>query len=247
MKTRLALCLALAASVPLVAQTAEAQTSPEADEARAGTGRVPIRAPARAFELGVNAGYTQAFGIGVEGVREQVASDTSAGFGFGLDLAYRFTPHVSAGVSGNFFELSADAGDVGPGASVRGVATSAGVTLHALPYSRFDPYLGLGTGYRAIWQIPGVGEDNDRLLHGIQLAKLELGADARISDSTAVGPFVGLDVNYLPLLDQEAETDTILLDQPRWATFFSLGLRGRFDVGGARVHPADAGRRAASR
>lgn len=250
MKTRLGLSLALAATLPLAAaaQTAHAQSprAPEASDEPSRIGNVPLRAPARAFELGVNAGYTQAFGIGVEGAREQVASDTTAGFGFGLDAAYRFTPHVSAGISGGFFELAAD-GDVAPGTSVRGLTASAGATLHFLPYDRFDPYVGIGTGYRAIWHIPGVGEDNDRLLHGVQLAKVELGGDVRVTDNTAVGPFVGLDVNYLPLLAEETGTDTILLDQPRWATFFNVGLRGRFDVGGDRVHPVDGPARAASR
>ena len=58
-----------------------------------GTERVEVRAPRRAFELGLSGGYTQPFGE----IRDDLAirGVIIAGGAVGLALGYRFDPHWS--------------------------------------------------------------------------------------------------------------------------------------------------------
>src|SRR5215217_5764650 len=57
------------------------------------SGAVEMRAPRRAFEIGVNGGYSQPFGEVHGGLK--IHDVASAGGVVGLALGYRFTPHWS--------------------------------------------------------------------------------------------------------------------------------------------------------
>jgi hypothetical protein len=172
-----------------------------------------VDAPANAFELGVSAGYTQPFGS----VRPEhnISDIVGPGFGAGLDLGFRWTPHVSFAWSGQYQE-SAVNNEPPSGLSARGFAMQLGLTYHALPYDVVDPYLQLGTGVRWLWEVPGSGPT--RTTVSAEVLRGQIGLDYRLSRDVAISPYLALDMNV---------NDTI-------NSYFSAGLMGRFDIGGQR-------------
>jgi hypothetical protein len=200
-------------------------TSPDVPERERG-------APADAFEIGVQGGYTQPFG---DVQRNRSFRDfANAGGAVALDLGWRFTPYVSLGLLSQYHEQVVDRNVVGE-ADLRGFAGTIQGTFHFMPYGVLDPYLTLGTGYRVLWEsFPGA--DNDVLTHGFQLARAMLGVDFRVSDSLALGPVAGADLNLFLWENPEGGTTrSRALDDPRPSTFVFAGLAARFDVGGRRV------------
>ncbi|HVY44955.1 MAG TPA: hypothetical protein VHB21_03710, partial [Minicystis sp.] len=150
-----------------------------------------IRAPRNALEIGVDAGWTMPFGdIQLDRSIHDVAG---AGFSPGLDLAYRFGPHWSFGVGGQYHESSADDALL-DGSRVRGFAVNLNGTFHAMPYRFMDPYVTLGTGYRGLWEVPPGAAPNS-YIHGWEIGRLQIGVDYRLSKDIAIGPYVAADLN----------------------------------------------------
>lgn len=189
-----------------------------------------VRAPRRAFEIGVQGGYTQPFGEIKDG---QGFTDLVDAGGFvGLMLGYRFTPHWSIEGTGAFHESTADSRQ-GDRLDIRGVTTGVQGTFHARPYERVDPYVSLGAGYRMLFLVP----DNDAnlLIHGFELAKALVGVDFRVSEDVALGPVVGADLNLFVWENGSPDVNDDDIDNPRPSTFLFAGVAGKFDIGGDRV------------
>ena len=186
-----------------------------------------VRAPRRALEIGVEAGYTQGFGSATSDAR------VGAGVGgtLGLSLDDRVNPHWSFGVRGQYQGYAASGRRAEP-ASLRGVTLDLHTTYHLAPYERLDPSISIGGGYRMLIESPADGSPA-AILHGIQLGKVEFGLDVRPSESVAISPMVGVDVNLFTgrtggLESRASNTGTV-------TTFVFAGLKGRFDLGGTRV------------
>lgn len=197
----------------------------------------PVRAPRNAFEIGVSTGYTQGFGNITEneeipGAETRLRDLSGPGIGVGLDLAWRATPAFSLGVHGQYQELSVDDR---PGADmdVRGMTSSLVGTFHLAPYQRVDPFVGIGAGYRMLWT-EQAGAGNDVLSHGFQLAKVNLGFDMRLSDSVAIAPTIGADLNMFVWQNPEGSAGDERIEDMGLNTFIYAGVLGRFDLGGAR-------------
>ncbi len=217
--------LACAATTSAFAQSPPPGTinTPPAPEAAEGRG---ARAPAKAFELGVEAGYTQGFGT--------VATDPRVGAGpggaLGVSLGYRVDPRWSLSVEGQVQDYGAG-GAQANGPTLRGVASDVRSTYHLAPYQRLDPHISLGAGYRLFVESPG--DAPATLWHGLELGKAEVGLDLRPSESVAISPVVGVDVNlFLWRAGGGAEAPPPLTRT--FNTFVFAGLQGRFDVGGTR-------------
>jgi opacity protein-like surface antigen len=222
MKTMgIAAALAVVASAtPAFAQTTEA-----------GYLETPVRAPERAFELGVNTGYTQGFGVLARGRLVSVLA--GPGFGAGIDLGYRATPGFSIGVAGQFQGFGASS-DLPAGTMVRGGSADLQGTFHTRPYSHVDPWITVGGGYRALWEVP-VGSAPTIMSHGFELGKLQLGVDLRASESVAISPALGAGVDMF-VWQQVSGAETTNLRGRGVSGFLFAGLSGRFDLGGARVN-----------
>ncbi len=193
-----------------------------------------VLAPERAFEIGVQGGYTQPFG---ELTNDRNFNDLAeAGGSVGVELGWRFSPYVSLSGLGTFHEQVV--ADSFGGADIRGGAMTLQGTFHFRPYDRVDPYFSYGAGYRLLWINPN-GENNDAFTHGFQLGRLAFGIDFRVSNDVALGPVVGADVNLFLWEKLEAESGNNRFDDPRPSTFLFAGLSGRFDVGGDRVVEGD--------
>jgi hypothetical protein len=206
---------ALCALAP--ASRAGAQEAPYLDR--------PLLPPSGALELRAGMGYTQGFGMVAP--RRGVAD--VAGPGATVDLAadYRATPLWSLGLGCSFQEFSSA---LNTGA--RGVAADAGVTLHAAPALRGDPWLRVGAGYRLIWDVnPPATISTAR--QGLEIAKATLGYDVRIGRNVAFSPIAGADLTLF--LWQTQNRVVSALSSAQIATFLFLGVQGRFDLGHERA------------
>jgi hypothetical protein len=199
--------------------------------------RGPVPAPSRAFELQLSAGYTQGFGnIFPDHAIGDVAG---AGLGITASVGYRYTPHISFEIEGQYQAYSSE--NFG---TSQGVDTNVGVTLHGAPYRRGDPWLRLSTGYRWIWlsnALPGpfVSGDNfnDNVsFSGWDVINARIGYDVRSSGGVAWAPFVGANLQTFLWVNSTA------LSTVQWGTFLYAGLQARFDAGGTRSDVASAQR-----
>jgi opacity protein-like surface antigen len=211
---------AIASATPAFAQTTEG-----------GYLETPVRAPRNAFELGVNTGYTQGFGLLSRG--RPVSVIAGPGFGAGIDLGYRATPGFSIGVAGQFQGFSAS-GDLPAGTMVRGGSADLQGTFHMAPYNHVDPWITVGGGYRAVWEVP-MGSAPTIMTHGFELGKLQLGVDLRASESVAISPAIGVGLDMF-VWQNVSGAETANLRGRGVSGFLFAGLAGRFDLGGARAN-----------
>jgi hypothetical protein len=222
--TSVALSVGLCCTLSASARAESNEPSP-ADEG------LTVPAPSNAFELGINAAYTQPFGLIWDDT--DISSIINAGGGVTLDLGYRAIPSLSISAAVHFHESTADT-SIGVANDFRGGAATLHATYHVLPYDLVDPWVSLGAGYRLLWSVLR-GADNDHFTHGIQAVRALAGIDFRTTRDAAIGPFIGGDVNVM-LFDHVdgGEMSTI---SPAVNTFITVGAMGRFDIGGSRTVP----------
>ncbi|APR79967.1 Hypothetical protein A7982_05314 [Minicystis rosea] len=193
----------------------------------------PVRAPRNALEIGVDAGYTQGFGNINRG--RGVRDLAGAGGTIGASIGYRIDPRWSVAASGQFqgYGSTVTAPTGGANAvTVRGVTAGVQGTYHMQPHNRVDPYLTVGTGYRGLIESP-TGNLPTMYTHGLELAKVEVGLDVRPTDSVAVSPVIGADLNMF-MWRAGGGAETASLTNRSVNTFIFAGVKGRFDIGGTR-------------
>jgi hypothetical protein len=225
--------LVCAATTSAFAQSATQPVNPmppAPSEAGRGVGdlvRAPLRAPSKALELGVQAGYTQGFG--------SVTSDPRVGAGaggtVGVSLDDRVEPHWSVGLGGQYQGYGAR-GTLANSTTLRGAIAEAHATYHFLPYDRLDPHLTVGAGYRLFVESPA-GNAPSTLTHGLDLGKVEVGLDVRPSEGVAISPVIGADVNLF-VVRTGGGVEAATAGNKTLNTFVFAGVKGRFDIGGTR-------------
>lgn len=188
-----------------------------------------ILAPHSAFELGVEGGYTQPFGGLGEG--RAIGGVADAGGALGLSFGRRFAPRFGLAIFAQYHESVAGERESG-NVNVRGVSTGLIGTYHVRPYSMVDPYLSIGTGYRALFVARHDGLNET--LHAVQAARGIFGVDFRVSEDVAVGPLIGADLDVFVSAVPEGGANRSIPDVHP-STFLFAGLGGKFDVGGERV------------
>jgi hypothetical protein len=190
-----------------------------------------LPAPTQAFELKLGTGYTQGFGMIAPNVG--IPSVAGAGIGANVDLDYRMTPHTSFGVAGQYQQFTAE-----NNAASRGAMGNIGFTFHGAPMQRADPWLRLAAGYRLLWSVNPVNGGPTVLVHGFELAALNLGYDVRLSEGVAIAPMIGADLNLF--VWERADGITRALSTAQVGTFVFAGLQGRFDAGSSTASSATA-------
>jgi hypothetical protein len=184
-----------------------------------------LPAPTNALELSIGGGYIQPFGTLQSGRNfQQIAHE---GIALDLGLGVRVSPQWSIGIDGGIQDMNSMTG-----MGLRGARAGFTATYHAAPFSRVDPFVRIGFGYRALWQ-RNPGGMADVFTHGGELASLGLGLDFRASRSVSLGPMIGGDLDMF--LYQSSNGRTAAIASPRLSTFVFAGLQGRFDIGGDRV------------
>lgn len=203
-----------------------------ADEPWTTTGEPPP-AVREAVEVTVAGGYAQGFGKIRGSGRTEIKDVAVGGIALDLGIGYRMHRSFSVQAVGQYAELT-PASSLGAGAGMRTIAGGVAGTYHFAPAQRFDPWLSLGAGYRALYE--RYDAEADATTHGFELARLVIGVDVR-SGVVAIAPIVGADANLF-VWDQRAGTHAAGSDA-HLNTFVFFGIGGRFDIG-ADVEPPEA-------
>jgi hypothetical protein len=223
------------AAQPVLAQQGEvgviepAYTQRESEVSASPVRRDPGGAPSNAWEIGLGVGYSQ--GVGDIGGNSPSLTDLTHGGGeVQLNLGYRINPNWLVGVYGTGGKYSL--GNVTPSDSDVWSAT-AGVqaNYHVLPGNAWDPWVGLGTGWRGHW-ISKPGTTDSR--HGLDLARVQVGVDYRVSPDFSVSPYLGASATMFLTQSLAQQSGFSNVHDPNVNFFFAGGLMGRFDILGSR-------------
>ena len=182
--------------------------------------------PSSGIELAVAAGYAQGGGdIG----RDMAALDDVAGPGGAVELqvGYRIIPHLTLGVYGS---LSAfDQGDaLADDTRVTGATAGVQGIWHFRPSSSVAPWVSLGTGWKGLWLSPDTGKTAS--LQGLELARLQVGVDYRLSPSVAITPLVGGGLSMFLAQDSAMTSDYDEINDKEVSFSLFAGLAGRFNL-----------------
>ena len=211
-----------AALLTIVPAVASAQPEP-ADTA--GLGHAVAAVPDRNFEIAVATGYAQGGGKlgGTLGNLEDVAGPGAA---VEVDIGARIIPQLAVGVYGTFGK-SQHGDRIDSATDVLGAAAGVQAAWHFRPHVSIDPWLSLGAGWRALWLEPGAGKVTS--LQGVDLARLSLGVDYRVTNEIAIAPVIGGSVSMFVSQDSPMTASyTEIADKKVNFTGF-VGLSGRFD------------------
>ena len=189
-----------------------------------------VPAVQNAFEIGVATGYSQ--GAGKLGGNMGSLEDVSGpGGAVEVDLGYRLLPHLSLGAYGTFSKYQH--GDrIDSNTDVLAATAGIQAVAHLRPETSIDPWVSLGTGWKGLWLDPQNGKTTS--LQGLELARLQLGVDYRVSKDVAIAPVIGGSLGLFISQDSPMTNDlTEISDKKVNFTGFA-GLAGRFDIGGSR-------------
>jgi len=189
-----------------------------------------VAAPGNAFELGVATGYSQGGGP-VGGALAHLEDISGAGAAVELDAAYRINPTFSIGAYGTFSKY-ATGDQVSGNADVLGASAGIQAAAHLRPDRSVDPWISLGAGWKGLWLNADQGKNTS--LQGLDLARIQLGVDYRVTKDAAISPVIGGSLGLFVSQDSPM-TDgyTEINDKKVNFTGFA-GLAGRFDLGGQR-------------
>ncbi len=215
----------------LVPTLANAQPEPQLETLQSGGDfDHAVGAPRNALELGVATGYSQGGGDLGGGMRnlEDIAGPGGA---VELDVGYRVTPNFALGAYGTFAKYAT--GDyVDDSNDVLGATAGIQAAWHFRPDRSVDPWVRLASGWKGLWIDPSDGKATS--LQGLELARLQLGVDYRVSKDIAIAPVIGGSLGMFVSQDSAMTDDyTEISDKKVNFTGFA-GVAGRFDIGGTR-------------
>lgn len=112
---------------------------------------------------------------------------------------------------------------------ITAISAAAGVQaqFHPRPYERWDPWVGLGFGWRGYWADVGDGTYG---LQGFDLVRLRVGVAYRLSARFAVGPVIGATVTDFLSREPAGATGYQSGDDKKLSTFVFAGFNGRFSL-----------------
>jgi hypothetical protein len=178
------------------------------------------------FEVVIAGGYTQgAGGAGMIGNIEDVAGP---GGTVELQLAYRVSPGFSAGVYGAAARFRhGDA--IGDGSRAYGASAGLQAVWHTSETRSVDPWFSVGVGWRGLW-IDRVGIPASSM-QGVEIARLQLGIDYRLSPWLAVSPVISASLSMFLVENAPMPTDFTVVEDKRLNLYGFAGVLGRFDLG----------------
>jgi outer membrane protein W len=218
----------LALSALLIPALASAQ--PDADgSAQAFDHDVP--AVQNAVEIGVAGTYSQGGG-NLGGQMSNLEDLASAGGGVEVDIGARIIPNLTVAAYGTLAQYADGDQLKTTTTDVYGATAGVQATWHFRPSHSVDPFVTLGTGWKALWLNPTAGKVTS--LQGLELARLQVGADYRVTKDIAIAPVIGGSLGMFVSQDSPMTTDyTEIADKKVNFTGYA-GIAGRFDVGGSR-------------
>lgn len=224
MNARLILAATAALSTLLLSGVASAQP-PKDVPIEAGAGGAAPKAPENAIELKVGFDYAQAFG-GLGKSLPSLADLGTAGGELQLGVGYRLNPNLMLGIYGTGDQFGRGA-NVSSSASLYSATAGLEANWHFLPNQVWDPFIGLGSGWRGYW----VGTDQGTTsLHGWQILRLDIGVDYRMADAVSMAPVIGADLTTFFGQQIAGQSTFYNVGTPEVNTFIYAGLLGRFDI-----------------
>lgn len=200
-------------------------------EAKAG-GAVDTSAPPDAggkIKLGLRLGYGLPMG---DASKDNKLSDGISGMiPIWLDLGYMVTPNIMVGLYAQYGIVMVK--DCPSGASCSGSDIRVGLQgqYHLSPGESLNPWFGLGVGYEmASSKVEAGGAEATADYSGLEFANLQAGADFKVGESMAVGPFLSFSIGQYSkakLDSPVAKFDGDIEDKAmhQWLT---LGVKGTF-------------------
>ncbi len=210
--------IAIAAALlggPVFAQ--EVQTSP----------RPQAGAANQALEITLGAGYAQGFGD-IASSQRSLTDQTSAGGELTLGVGYRINPNFMVGAYGSGAKYGTRAST--SGADIWTSTAGVQANYHLLPDNEWDPWIGLGSGWRGHWISKSGGTDSR---HGWEIARLTAGVDYRVSSDFAVSPYVGAGLTTFFSQELAGQNGFSNIDSPNANVWVFGGIQGRFDLFGS--------------
>jgi len=189
-----------------------------------------VAAPSNALEIGVATGYTQGVGPAGGGIAH-VEDISKAGGAVELDAMYRINPTFAIGAFGSFSKY-ATGDQISSQSDVLGATAGIQAAAHLRPERSVDPWVSLGTGWRGLWLSPQSGKNT--ALQGLELARLQVGVDYRVSKDVAIAPVIGGSLNLFVSEDSPMTTKYTEIADKKVNFIGFAGLAGRFDLGGKR-------------
>jgi hypothetical protein len=225
MKTKWMAAAAVAMSSIVVSGVANAEEKDQsqAEKAESSERTAPVK---KAIELTIGTGYMQGLG-GVAAGRSSLTDVGQAGAGVQGGVGYRIIPHLSIGAYGSWGMFGhGDSAD--PSGHVYSSTAGVEASVHILPAgSQLDPWASLGTGWRGYWI---TGDAGTTTLHGMDVARLQVGVDYRIAKSIAISPVVGATLSSFFTQATPATDEFRRMSDPKVNTFLFAGVQGRFDI-----------------
>jgi hypothetical protein len=193
--------------VPLSLLVAPALASAQPQQVSSGFDR-EVPSVKHGLELGVATGYTQGGGK-LGGDMGNLEDISGAGYAVGLEAGYRIIPNLTIGAYGTFSQYQ------------RGDDLADGTNV-----------LGVTAGWKGLWLDADSGKTTS--LQGLELARLQIGADYRITKDIAIAPVIGGSLSMFVSQDSPMTEDYTELDDKQVNFTAFAGLAGRFDLGGKR-------------
>jgi len=222
---------AFAVTSVLLAGTASAQeTSGSARDEAASAAPEKSRdlsAAGRSVELTIGTGYAQ--GLGNVATGQSALTDVgTAGGAVEASVGYRLIPQLALGVYGSG-AMFGRADQVDSSANLYSATAGVQADWHFLPAAHeFDPWVSLGTGWRGYWISADQGTTS---IQGLEMARLRVGVDYRLTPAVAVSPVIGADMSLFLSQSTPASNGSFsAISSPEVNTFVFAGVLGRFDV-----------------
>lgn len=230
MRTLTVITSILATSLFSVASYAQEQ--PAGSDTPKATSSSEVKAPSNTLELGARLGYSLPAGSTAE--NQSLSDGFSGQLPVQIDVGYRINPHFYVGAYGQL-GYAFPKSDCASGASCSGLDTRVGISAqyHILPEAKFDPWVGVGTGYEWLTAKVSQGDASaSETAHGFEFVNLQLGGDYRVSNQFAIGPFASLSLGQfskqsLSLNGRDTSGD---IDKTALHEWITLGVKGTFDL-----------------
>ena len=189
-----------------------------------------VPAVQNAFEVAVGTGYTQGGGK-LGGTMGNLEDISGPGGAVELDVGYRIIPQLTVGAYGTFSKLQ-HGDQLASSTDVLGATAGVQAAWHFRPATSIDPWVSLGTGWKGLWLNPDQGKVTS--LQGFELARLQVGADYRVSKDISIAPVIGGSLSMFVSQDSPMTTDYTEIQSKKVNFSGFAGIAGRFDLGGKR-------------
>ena len=188
-------------------------------------------APSGAVEITPGGGFSMATG---EISKNGKSMDDVAGPGnmFQIGVGYRINPHLMVGgyAEGGMYQPAE--GSFGDRRNFS-LSSGAQAQYHFMPYDRWDVWVGAGAGWRGYWMVDD--EAGTSVMQGADLLRAQVGVDYHFSPTFIVTPTLGFTVTQFVGEKGADDSSYHRLEDSRPVSFLSIGMGGRFDIGGKRV------------